>query len=60
MACPKTGTIETNIKMTLTIVMERDSLNPTPTIDTEPKNSEILDSSICSRRDLNPYERNAH
>jgi hypothetical protein len=28
--------MEANIKMALRIVMERDSKNPTPTIDTEP------------------------
>ncbi|MBU5334228.1 hypothetical protein KQI61_18775, partial [Anaerocolumna aminovalerica] len=37
LACSKTGIMEANIKMALRIVMERDSKNPTPTIDTEPK-----------------------
>ena len=37
LACLKTGIIDVNIKRALNIVMERDSKNPTPTIDTEPK-----------------------
>jgi hypothetical protein len=37
LACQKTGIIEVNIKMVLIIEMERDSKNPTPTIDIEPK-----------------------
>lgn len=36
LACLKTGIIDVNIKRALNIVMERDSKNPTPTIDTEP------------------------
>ena len=39
LACSKTGIMEANIKMALRIVMERDSKNPTPTIDTEPENA---------------------
>lgn len=37
-ACPKTWIIDPNIKMALNVVKERDSKNPTPTIDKEPKN----------------------
>ena len=37
MACPNIGTIEINIKMALNAVMERDSQNPTPILDKEPK-----------------------
>ena len=36
LACPKTGIIDTNIKMVLNTVMEQDSENPTPKLDKEP------------------------
>jgi hypothetical protein len=36
LACLKTRIIEANIKMALNAVMERDSENPTPTLDKEP------------------------
>ena len=37
LACPKTGIIDTNIKMVLNTVMEQDSENPTPKLDKEPR-----------------------
>uniref|UniRef100_UPI001A9A60EF hypothetical protein n=1 Tax=Anaerocolumna aminovalerica TaxID=1527 RepID=UPI001A9A60EF len=46
LACPKTGIIDTNIKMVLNTVMEQDSENPTPKLDKEPKKELFLNSSI--------------
>ena len=42
LACPKMRIIDPNIKKAQNIVMERDSENPTPTIDIEPGFQRIL------------------
>lgn len=42
LACPKMRIIDPNIKKAQNIVMERESENPTPTIDIEQKGVEII------------------
>ena len=56
LACSKTGIMEANIKMALRIVMERDSKNPTPTIDTEP--TKKLPSKRVNSTNLNSNLKN--
>ncbi|MBU5333854.1 hypothetical protein KQI61_16785, partial [Anaerocolumna aminovalerica] len=50
LACPKTGIIDTNIKMVLNTVMEQDSENPTPKLDKEPIIYENIYLWILHRR----------